>query len=158
MIDATDHRHLVRAVELAEEALAGGNDPFGTLIVSAAGEVLFEARNETADGDETRHPELLVAQWAARHLSPEERRSAVVYTSGEHCPMCSAAHGWVGLGKIVYASSSEQLGAWLAAFGLPPTPVNILPIRALVPGIEVDGPDLSLAERILSMHKRNIGR
>lgn len=158
MIDATDHKHLVRAVELAEEALAGGNDPFGTLIVSSAGEVLYEARNETAGGDETLHPELLVAQWAARNLGPEARRAAVVYTSGEHCPMCSAAHGWVGLGKIVYASSSEQLGAWLAGFGLPPTPVNILPIKALVPGIEVDGPDLALADRILAMHRKNIGR
>ncbi len=158
MMDGTDHTHLVRAVELAEEALAGGNDPFGTLLVSATGEVLYEARNETAGGDETRHPELLVAQWAARHLSPEARRAAVVYTSGEHCPMCSAAHGWVGLGKIVYASSSEQLGKWLAGFGLPPTPVTILPIAALVPGIEVDGPDLSLADRIEAMHRKNIGR
>jgi tRNA(Arg) A34 adenosine deaminase TadA len=157
-MDVTDHEHLVRAVELAEEALAGGNDPFGTLLVSAEGEVLFEARNETAAGDATQHPELMVAQWAAKHLSPEARRTAVVYTSGEHCPMCSAAHGWVGLGKIVYASSSEQLGGWLAGFGLPPTPVNILPIKALVPGIDVDGPDLSLADRVLAMHKKNLGR
>ena len=27
--------------------------------------------------------------------------------------MCSAAHAWVGLGSIVSASSSEQLGEWL---------------------------------------------
>lgn len=25
------------------------------------------------------------------------------------CPMCAAAHGWVGLGRIVYISSSNQL-------------------------------------------------
>jgi len=25
-----------------------------------------------------------------------------MYTSGEHCPMCAAAHGWVGIGKLVY--------------------------------------------------------
>lgn len=158
MIDATDHRHLLRAVELAEEALAGGNDPFGTLLVSGGGEVLFEARNETAGGDETRHPELLVAQWAAQHLAPEERRLAVVYTSGEHCPMCAAAHGWVGLGRIVYASSSEQLAGWLGKLGLGPTPVNILPIGALVPGIAIDGPDLDLAGRIEALHRQNVGR
>src|SRR3712207_7274778 len=40
-------------------------------------------------------------------------RSATVYTSGEHCPLCAAAHAWVGLGRIVYASSSVQLTAWL---------------------------------------------
>jgi len=33
--------------------------------------------------------------------------------------MCAAAHAWVGLGRIVYVSSSEQLTAWLAEHDLP---------------------------------------
>ena len=33
--------------------------------------------------------------------------------------MCAAAHGWVGLGRIVYVASSEQLSAWLAELGVP---------------------------------------
>ncbi len=38
-----------------------------------------------------------------------------MYTSGEHfCLICAAAHGWIGLGRNVYASSAEQTGAWLA--------------------------------------------
>ena len=32
--------------------------------------------------------------------------------------MCSAAHAWMGLGRIVYAgSSTEQLGGWLRRSG-----------------------------------------
>src|SRR5690606_27279502 len=96
--------HLQRCVALAEQALKEGNDPFGSLIVSAAGDVLFEDYNRTAEGNPMRHPELAIAEWASTHLTAEERAAATVYTSGEHCPMCSAAHAWVGLGKIVYAS------------------------------------------------------
>ena len=67
--------------------------------------------------------------------------------------MCAAAHGWVGLGRIVYASSSEQLAAWLAELGVPPPPVRTLPIREVVPGVPVEaGPDL--AEAVHDLHRR----
>ena len=66
----------------------------------------FEDRNRVKDGDATRHPEFAIARWAVDNLTPAERAAATVYTSGEHCPMCAAAHAWVGLGRIVYATSS----------------------------------------------------
>ncbi|MEQ1902111.1 MAG: nucleoside deaminase, partial [Devosia sp.] len=123
-MDATDRKHLLRSVELAEAALDSDNDPFGSVLVAADGKVLFEDHNHTAGGDETRHPEFEIARWAAEHMSPAERAAATVYTSGEHCPMCAAAHGWVGLGRIVYAGSSAQLGEWLREVGAPMPPVN----------------------------------
>ena len=107
-----DRSHLARCVELATEALEAGDQPFGSVLVDNKGTSLREARNEEGGGDATRHPELELAQWAARHLSPDERRVTTVYTTGEHCPMCSAAHGWVGLGRIVYATSAEQTSGW----------------------------------------------
>jgi tRNA(Arg) A34 adenosine deaminase TadA len=101
MITETDSRHLQRCVELAEEALEVGDEPFGSVLVSGNGEVLIEDHNHVAGGDATRHPEFFLARWAAENLPAEERSRATVYTSGEHCPMCAAAHGWVGLGRIV---------------------------------------------------------
>src|SRR5690606_24906375 len=98
----TDLAHLTRCGELASEALDAGDEPFGSLLVDGSGRVLFEDRNRVKDGDHTRHPEFEIARWAAKNLSSAERASATVYTSGEHCPMCAAAHGWVGLGRIVY--------------------------------------------------------
>ncbi|WP_425308445.1 nucleoside deaminase [Ammonicoccus fulvus] len=150
----TDRRHLSRAVELAEQALASGDEPFGSVLVSPDGEVLFEDHNHVAGGDHTQHPEFAIARWAAQHLDPETRARCVVYTSGEHCPMCAAAHGWVGLGRIVYASSSEQLVAWLDELGLPAGPVAALPITTVVPSAVVDGPDPALAERVRELHVR----
>ena len=157
-MNETDHRHLLRCLELAEEALSTNNDPFGSLIVSAAGDVLHEDHNRTAGGDETRHPEFEIARWAAEHMTPEERSAATVYTSGEHCAMCSAAHAWVGLGRIVYALSSEQLRGWRREWGEPASPVNALPIQAVAPGIPVDGPDPALADRLRDLHHRNLLR
>lgn len=150
----TDLAHLRRCVELAREALEAGDEPFGSLLVSADGKVLMEDRNRVAGGDHTRHPEFELARWSAEHLPPEERATATVYTSGEHCPMCAAAHGWVGLGRIVYAASSAQLATWLKELGAPQAPVNSLPIGEIAPGVRVTGPAPELTEEIRELHRR----
>lgn len=149
-----EYAYLTRAVELAEEALNAGDEPFGSVLVNAQGEVLAEDRNRIAGGDATQHPEFALARWAAQHMTPEARAAATVYTSGEHCPMCAAAHGWVGLGRIVYASSSEQLTGWLAALGVGPMPVATLPIQQVVPGLKVEGPVAVLDEKVHALHQR----
>lgn len=147
---------LIRAVDLAEAAVEAGDEPFGSVLVSPDGEVLFEDHNHVAGGDHTQHPEFNIARWAAQNLSPEVRAECVVYTSGEHCPMCAAAHGWVGLGRIVYAASSEQLMQWLPELGLRPGPVAPLPINAVVPDVPVEGPDEELSQRVFELHRRRV--
>jgi tRNA(Arg) A34 adenosine deaminase TadA len=150
-----DLRHLRRCVELATEALEAGDEPFGSVLVAADGAVLAEDRNRVATvGDPTRHPEFELARWAATNLTPAERAAATVYTSGEHCAMCAAAHGWVGLGRIVYASSSRQLVAWVAELGAPPSPVRTLAIQEVVPDLPVQGPAPELAEAVHDLIRR----
>ncbi|MCP1319497.1 nucleoside deaminase [Vreelandella lionensis] len=158
MVYDHEYRYLERAVALAEEALNAGDEPFGSVLVSAQGEILAEDRNRIAGGDATQHPEFALARWAANHLSPEARAAATVYTSGEHCPMCAAAHGWVGLGRIIYVSSTEQLGKWLAEWGVAPPPVATLPINEVVPGLAVDGPVPGLDEQVHALHRRLHGK
>jgi tRNA(Arg) A34 adenosine deaminase TadA len=145
--------HLRRCIELAREALDAGDEPFGSVLVDGDGRARAEDRNRTADGDQTRHPEFELARWAATNLTPEERAGATVYTSGEHCPMCSAAHAWMGLGRIVFAGSSTQLSEWRASWGLPPGPVAVLPITAVAPALPVDGPAPELEEELKALHR-----
>ncbi|MGI5219605.1 nucleoside deaminase [Nocardia sp. CA-290969] len=147
-----DLTHLRRCVDLAREALADGDEPFGSRLVAADGTVLFEDRNRVKDGDPTQHPEFAISRWAAAHLPPEERATATVYTSGEHCPMCSASHGWVGLGRIVYATSTRQLSAWLQEWDVPAAPVAALPIGDIVPGAVTDGPVDELAQEVRALY------
>src|SRR5690606_14605459 len=142
-------------VELAGEALEAGDAPFGSVLVGADGKVLAEERNRiVTTGDRTRHPEFEVARWAAANRTGEERAAAKVYTCGGHCPVCAAAHGWVGLGRIVYVSSSEQLSKWLRELGIPPGPVKGFPIREVVPDAVVEGPVPELAEKVRDLQRR----
>ena len=78
MITEDDKKYLKRSVELAEEASKTGNSPFGSVLVSKDGEVLFEDHNRDKDGDQTRHPEYAIAKWAAENLSAAERKNSVV--------------------------------------------------------------------------------
>ncbi|KAI3540675.1 cytidine and deoxycytidylate deaminase zinc-binding region [Colletotrichum costaricense] len=153
---------LQRCVELAREALEAGDDPFGSVLVSGDGKIIREDRNrvntgENGDGkrDGTLHPEFTLARWAQLNLSAGERAKASVYTSGEHCPMCAAAHAWVGLGPIVYVSSSAQFSGWLEEFGLKAgAKVKPLPINDVAPSIAVQGPIPGLDEEVKALHKR----
>ena len=150
-----DLPYLRRCVELATEAVEAGDFPFGSVLVAADGTVLAEDPNrEVTAGDSTRHPEFELARWAAANMTPQERAAATVYTSGEHCPMCAAAHGWAGLGRIVYATSTEQTGAWLAELGVSPGPVLPLAIPDVVRGVAVAGPVPGLAEQVRDLHRR----
>lgn len=152
MITDKDLIYLERCVQLAETALNEGDEPFGSVLVSKDDEILFEDYNHVSGGDSTQHPEFAIARWAAQNLSPEKRSQATVYTSGEHCPMCSAAHGWVGLGRIVYASSSKQLQEWQKELGIESSNVKNLPIQDLIRNAEVDGPVDELAQRVKELH------
>jgi tRNA(Arg) A34 adenosine deaminase TadA len=87
-------------------------------------------------------------------MTAEQRATATVFTSGEHCPMCSAAHAWVGLGRIVYVSSSEQLTGWLAELGVSPSPVRPLAVNQVAPGLLVQGPVPGLDEQVHELHRR----
>ena len=158
MLDDVDLMHLRRCVELAAEALEAGDEPFGSVLVSGDGALLAEDRNRVAGGDGTRHPEFELARWAAANMTPEERAKATVFTSGEHCPMCAAAHGWVGLGRIVYASSARQLAGWLAELGAPASPVRPLPIQEIAPGVKVEGPVPELSDAIRDLQRRSLSR
>lgn len=153
MVTEADLPYLRRCIELARQALEAGDAPFGSLLVAKDSEILFEERNRAQTVDATRHPEFEIARWAAANLSPSERAAATVYTSGEHCPMCAAAHGWAGLGRIVYASSARQTARWLAELGVPASRVRGLPITDLVAGTLVDGPVPGLAAEVRELHR-----
>ena len=155
-ISEQDLRYLRRCVALAEESLHEGDQPFGAVLVSAQGAVLAEDHNQIHT-NATFHPELALAQWAAEHLSETERAQATVYTSGEHCPMCAAAHAWAGLGRVVYICSGKQFAQWCDEWGLPPSPVKPLAINEVAPEITVVGPVPELMNQVKALHMRYFG-
>lgn len=159
MINDNDKKHLQRCIELATEALEAGDEPFGSVLVNADGKVMNEDRNRANTVDATYHPEIAVAQWAAKNMTADARANAVVYTSGEHCAMCSAAHAWAGLGRIIYISSSKQLGEWLDEMGVESTsPINSLAIQEVAPDVPVEGPIVGLDEQVKALQQQSFQR
>ncbi|MFC4359997.1 nucleoside deaminase [Halobium salinum] len=109
MEDAATERHLRRCLDLAREAAAAGDEPFGSLLVRD-GEVIREALNRVHTEDDIRaHPELELARWAARELDADARAETTMYTSTEPCPMCSGGMRLAGLGGVVYSVSHPAL-------------------------------------------------
>jgi tRNA(Arg) A34 adenosine deaminase TadA len=109
--DADDEAYLRRALELAREASAAGNTPFGSLLVRE-GRVVAESTNTTVtDDDVTAHPELKLARWAARELTPAERAETTMYTSTYPCMMCSGALAYAGVGRLVYSVDGATAAA-----------------------------------------------
>lgn len=149
----TDLVHLETCLQLAAEAVEAGDQPFGSVLVNAGGEVLARARNRINERNVLAHPEYELANWALENLSAEERAGCTMYTSGEHCPMCAAAHGWAGIGGLVYLSSAAQLGKWLKELDAPESPVNFYPVQDIIRKVEVRGPATGeFSDRIKKLH------
>lgn len=156
MITDQDQPYLRRCIELAADALEAGDEPFGSVLVDGEGQVLREDRNRVNTVDATYHPEIAVAKWAAQHMTAEARAKAMVYTSGEHCAMCAAAHAWAGLGRIVYISSAKQLGEWMTEMGVQSSsPLAALSIQEVAPNIPVSGPITGLDAEIKALQQRS---
>jgi hypothetical protein len=54
----------------------------------------------------------------------------------------------------VYATSTEQMGGWLAELDVGPAPVRPLAIPDVVRGAVVAGPVPGLAEQVRDLHRR----
>lgn len=155
-LNSTDKLFLSKCIDLAEKALNAGDKPFGSLLVDKDRNILATARNKINTVHGLSHPEYELAAWALSNLDEEERYSATMYTSGEHCPMCAGAHGWAGIGTIVYAGSGKQLNEWLKEFGVAEAPINLMPVQDIVKEVVVRGPaDGELLERIKELHRRS---
>jgi tRNA(Arg) A34 adenosine deaminase TadA len=69
--------------------------------------------------------------------------------------MCAAAHAWVGLGRVVYAMSTAQLGTLRA--GDPAAPVRPLAVQDVAPQVVVEGPAPELVAEVTALHHRSRG-
>lgn len=151
----TDLKFLRHSLSLAEEALKAGDQPFGSILVNADNEIIAEARNRVNEKNVLAHPEIELAEWAMDNLSLEERRQTIMYTTGEHCPMCAGAHSWSQIGGHYYLSSAEQLGKWLNEFGVDPAPIEFVPAREIMKNVNIKGPGKGeMLKEIKQKHKR----
>ena len=113
-----DETLLRRAIELARQAVAHGNHPFGALLATPDGKILLEAENTCRTGhDATGHAERNLMTEASRRFPQETLSTATLYTSTEPCAMCAGATYWVGVARVVYGLSERRLGQIIGRAG-----------------------------------------
>ena len=105
-----DAQYIRRAIQVAEAAKAGGNHPFGAVLVGPDGNVLMEQGNiEVTEKVCTGHAETTLMQRASKEYSHDFLWNCTMYTSIEPCCMCCGAAYWANLGRIVYAATERDL-------------------------------------------------
>jgi len=114
LVTETDVEWLRRCVELAADARARGDHPFGSLLVTADGRTV-EALNSVVTGsDPTGHAETNLVRAAAEELPFDVLVTSTLYTSTEPCAMCAGAIYWSGIARVVYALPEHGLAAIVA--------------------------------------------
>ena len=112
VLTLTGERHLLGAIDLARRSREKGNHPFGSLLVDPEGGCLLEAENTVVTGrDRTAHAELNLVRITSNQFEFEFLQGCTLYASTEPCAMCAGAIYWSGIGRVVYALSSETLAA-----------------------------------------------
>lgn len=97
------------AIDLAEQSLdekKGG--PFGALIVRDDKIVGASGNCEFMNIDPSAHAEIMAIRDACQNLQTLDLSDCEIYSSGEPCPMCTAAIYWAKM-KCIYFSNSEEL-------------------------------------------------
>lgn len=105
----SDTDYLRLAVRAAAESRAGGNHPFGALLVGPSGDVLLSAGNTYAQDRGVGHAETNVARAAAQRYDADFLAGCTLVTSVEPCCMCAGAVYWAGIGTVVYGLAEKRL-------------------------------------------------
>jgi len=138
-------QHLRRAIEIAQNARAHGNHPFGSLLVDENNNVILEAENTVnTERDCTGHAETNLVRKASQTFDRATLEKCTLYTSTEPCAMCAGAIHWSGIGRVVYALGEAGLYAMTNAGSHLDNETMSLPCREVfarcVRPVEVVGP------------------
>jgi tRNA(Arg) A34 adenosine deaminase TadA len=151
-MDDVDVGLLARSVDLARQARASANHPFGALLAGPDREVLIEAENTVVtEQDCTGHAETNLVRAASSQFDPEFLTRCTLYTSTEPCAMCAGAIYWAGIGRVVFALSEASLRELTGVNAANPT--LALPCREVFSRgprrIAVEGPALEDEVRLV---------
>lgn len=130
---------LRRAIELAAQARARGNHPFGALLVLDNRLLLTAENTVNTERDPTGHAETNLIRRAVREIEPQKLAASTLYTSCEPCAMCVGALYWAGVRQVVYALSAAELALLAGGDFLVPCRELFSKARQQV---EVSGPHL----------------
>jgi tRNA(Arg) A34 adenosine deaminase TadA len=132
---------MAMAIAKAREGIAGGQSPFGAVIVSRGVVVASTHNTVWRDLDPTAHAEINCIRSAASALKSISLHGCEMYSTCEPCPMCLSAIHWSKIDRVVFGATIADAAAAgfcelhvdareLARMGGSPLKVENGPLRA----------------------------
>ncbi len=114
ILELAQNQYMKLAInEALQGILNGEGGPFGTVIVKD-GKVIGKGHNMVLkNNDSTAHGEISAIRNAESNIGSFDLSGAILYTTGEPCPMCLAACMWANISKVYYGctiSDNERIG------------------------------------------------
>ena len=103
-------RFMLRAIELAKEALDAGEVPVGAVIVKD-GQIIGEGRNRREEKKSAlSHAEIEAINAANRKTGDWRLDNAAIYVTLEPCLMCTGAISASRIGEVVFGAYDTERG------------------------------------------------
>ena len=97
----------LRAMQLRDEAVRAGDQPYGAVVVKN-GRIVGEAPSRVVTaGDPTAHAEMEAIRDAARKLGTRDLSGCDLYGSSPACRMCEAAAYWAGVARLFHGEEAS---------------------------------------------------
>jgi tRNA(Arg) A34 adenosine deaminase TadA len=97
------------ALELAREAVAAGEPPFGAVLVDGSGKIVAWTTDRVrSQRDMTQHAEIEAVRQACALLGPD-LSGGTLYTTCEPCPMCFTAAWLARVSRIVWGATMAEV-------------------------------------------------
>ncbi len=107
----TAQDYMDRAFLMRDQAVAGGDQPFGAVIVKNDRIVGQSQSRVIVNRDPTGHAEMEAIRDAARRLGTRDLSGCDMYSSSHPCPMCEAAAYWAGVDQYFHGGNITDGGA-----------------------------------------------
>jgi tRNA(adenine34) deaminase len=111
MITQEHERFMRRCIDLAQESLDSGDNPFGSIVVKD-NKIIAEARNSALHDNITDHAEVLAMRRARKILGTSDLSECTLYTNCEPCPMCSFMMREQKIKEVVFALRTPHMGGY----------------------------------------------
>jgi tRNA(adenine34) deaminase len=108
LVTNNDEQMIRRCIELSEEAVRGGDKPFGALIAKE-NNILVESTND-AESKVPYHAEIITLMAGQEILNTNDLSGYSLYSNCEPCPMCSFMIREYKLDKVVFSVHSPYMG------------------------------------------------
>jgi tRNA(Arg) A34 adenosine deaminase TadA len=118
-LNQRDKRFMERALELAEQAVAAGQEPFGAVVLDRDGVTIGEGHNSVrADLDPTAHGEVVAIRDAWRRTgSWDALGDGTLYSNCEPCLSCSFVILQAGFRRVVFAAYGADVPGFRPPLG-----------------------------------------